>query len=58
MSNVQGKRVVKVEAPPQPSASAVTCRHCDQPFPATDDGFLFKYFLVQRPNEYPPVSRF
>ena len=43
-------KVVRVEAAPANDAE-ITCRSCGGPLLGREGGFVFKYFLVERPGE-------
>lgn len=40
-------QVVQQEAGPETIDREVTCRACDGPFPAREDRFVLKYFLLR-----------
>jgi len=42
-------RVLKSEANELDYQAAVLCVHCGQPLSPTDDGFLLKYFMIEKP---------
>jgi hypothetical protein len=51
-----GYAVVTVSKEPGRTYRPVRCRVCRGPMPATNNGDIFKYFLVRRPPPPPPPA--
>jgi len=45
-----GYKVIRAEAGPETMDRGITCRSCGGPLHSSEDGFVLKYFLVERPR--------
>ena len=45
-----GYKVIRAEAGPETMDRGITCRSCGGPLDSSEDGFVLKYFLVERPR--------
>ena len=43
-------RVIRAAAGPETMDREITCRSCGGPLHSREDGFILKYFLVERPR--------
>jgi hypothetical protein len=49
-------RVVKVEAGPETPDTVITCRNCGGPLTGREGNWVFKYFLVRKPERVHALS--